>query len=247
MQFFELKHPSYDGDFEFDGQNPLEILHEYSTPGITCDVCGEVWFNVASRLPVDLPDESLLLSELEKPNLKLSEHQSLKLQFEKETGIKIEPSVFPGARFGKVSFKIKKCLTSEFLWSWEPGTVFVTKEVVKALQKAKITGCLFYPVEIVNTKVDVPEVFELVVTGKAGPAAEQSNISIVNKCKACGRTEYSKITNGIYIDPVSWDGSDICNIKEYPTYILVSEKVKNILEANNFKNYILTPADKVTY
>ena len=246
MQLFQLNYPLYDNDFEFNKENPLEILREYSVPGITCDVCGEVWSNVASRLPVDLSAESLLWSEIEKPNLKLSEHQSLRLQFEKESGIKIEPSAFPGARVGKVSIKIRKRVTSEFLWSWLPGTVFVTAEVVKALQQARIIGCLFYPVEIVNTKFEVPEIFELVITGKAGSTARNSQISIIDSCKVCGRVQYSPIIHGIYIDPENWDSSDICTITEYPTYILMSEKVKDVLESENFKNYVLTPTDRIS-
>jgi len=246
MNFFQLIHPDYGNDFEFERQNPFEILSESSVPGITCDVCGESWFNVASRLPIDLPKESLLWNELNKPNLKLSDHNLLRIQFEKETGIKIEPSVFPGARFGKLSFKVSKPIASKFLWSWEPGTVFMPDDIVRTLKRAGITGCLFYPIEIPNTKIEVPDIFELVVTGKAGFAEKKSNISIINHCESCDRTEYSKISNGIYVDRANWDGTDICKIKEYPTYVLVSEKVKIVLESNDFNNYILIPTEDIT-
>jgi hypothetical protein len=246
MRFYHLIHPDYFDDYEFERQNPFDILHEFSVPGIACDACGELWFNVASRLPVDLPNESLLWDELKKPNLKLSDHNLLRVQFEKETGIQIEPSVFPGARFGKLSFKIRKPITSKFLWCWEPGTVFVTEEIATVLQSEKVTGCLFYPVKVAKAEAEIPDIFELVVIGEAGYAAKKSNISVINRCESCGRIEYSKISNGIHVDQVNWDGTDICKIKEYPTYVLVSEKVKQVLDSSDFTNFILIPTGDIT-
>lgn len=242
-RFYELNHPEYGHDYTFQRKNPVKEVHEIIVPWVKCDVCGEYWGNTVSRIPVDWPKDPSLLGRLEEPALPLSEHRALREQLERDSGRRVAPGRFPGARVGQVTIEFGKRLPLDFLW-WSPGTVFITGRVKGALEKARVKGCIFWRVEIIGPKEETPELFELVVVGSAGPAAKESGISLIRECKACGYQRHSGFA-GLRVDPASWDGSDICTVDEYPTYILVSDKVKEVLEQGGFKNYRLRPSEEL--
>lgn len=243
VQFYHLDHPEYGHDYTFQRKNPVKKVHEVIVPWVKCDACGEYWGNVSSRIPVDWPKDPLLLKKLAEPVLGLSEHQALRQQLERDTGIIVSPGQFPGATVGYISIELGKRLPSDFLW-WSPGTIFITGEVKKALEEVKTKGCIFYPVRIIEPKKCTLELFELVVVGRAGPAAEESGISLIRECKACGYARHSGFT-GLILNADNWDGSDICTVDEYPTYVLVSEKVKEVCELKGYKNYKLIPSEEL--
>lgn len=243
IQFYEIDSPEYAHDYDFKKYNPIDISDANTIPWVECDLCGERWGNVISRIPNNLSSRSNIWESIKEPSLPIEKHIQLRDAFEKEIGFNIEMGKFPGMVFGESNVRILSENLYDFIWS-TPGVVFVKEIVAKQFSEHKITGCEFLHVNIDRESKIGEEIYEVYIYGKAGKAAKKSGIAIKSSCKKCGRIEHTTFRSGIIVDPNNWDGTDICTIEEYPTYILVSEKIKQILEKNNFSNYRLNPLKK---
>ena len=148
---------------------------------------------------------------------------------------------FPGHQRGERDINvnlwidIKKPKMGDFV-----ATVFsdwlITDRVATIFKEHKLTGYELHPVKICNIKLGF-NLWELVVTGNAGRAHPDSGIYVKEHCEYCGSTVYSPIKKGvgIIVDETRWDGSDFFTIDEYWKYVLVTEKVKKIIEENNLE------------
>jgi hypothetical protein len=112
----------------------------------------------------------------------------------------------------------------------------ITDRVAEIFKAHNLTGYRLQPVKVCNKKLDF-NLWELVITGSAGRAHPDSGIYVKEYCEYCGSTVYSPIKKGvgIIVDEEHWDGSDFFTIIEYYKYVLITEKVKKIIEDNNLK------------
>ncbi len=112
----------------------------------------------------------------------------------------------------------------------------ITDRAAEIFKAHNLTGYKLHPVKVCNKKFDF-NLWELIITGNAGKAHPDSGIYIKDHCEYCGSTIYSPIKKGIgiIVDEAHWDGSDFFTIIEYYKYILITEKVKKIIEENNLK------------
>ncbi|MCM1564675.1 MAG: hypothetical protein NC238_01725 [Dehalobacter sp.] len=148
---------------------------------------------------------------------------------------------FPGHQRGERDINvnlwidIKKPKMGDFV-----ATVYsdwlITDRVVAIFKEQNLTGYELHPVKICNKKLGF-NLWELVVTASAGKAHPDSGIYVKEHCEYCGSTVYSPIKKGvgIIVDETRWDGSDFFTIIEYYKYVLITEKVKKIIEENNLK------------
>jgi len=130
------------------------------------------------------------------------------------------------------------------------STVFsdwlITDRVAEIFKGHNLTGYELHPVKVCNKKLDY-NLWELVVTGSAGRAHPDSGINLKFHCQYCGLTRYTPIKKGvgIIVDETQWDGSDFFTIIEYRKFVLVTEKVKKIIEENNLKGVRVVPVSEL--
>lgn len=112
----------------------------------------------------------------------------------------------------------------------------ITDRVAEIFKAHNLTGYKLHPVKVCNKTLDF-NLWELVITGSAGRAHPDSGLNLRLHCEYCGLTRYTPIKKGlgIIVNEESWDGSDFFTIIEYYKYILITEKVKKIIEENNLK------------
>jgi len=98
-------------------------------------------------------------------------------------------------------------------------------------------------------QVTVPSLWELPVIGKGGDAAAESGIYPLYEIDDCymKRFQYSSFRNGIIVDEANWDGSDFFTINGYPKFILVTERVKELIINHQLTNCALTPSHKLEW
>jgi len=121
----------------------------------------------------------------------------------------------------------------------------ITDRVAEIFKAHNLTGYELHPVKVCNKKLDF-NLWELIITGSAGRAHPSSGIYVKEHCEYCGSTIYSPIKKGIgiIVDESHWDGSDFFTIIEYYKYILITEKVKKIIEENNLKGVrVVSPSE----
>lgn len=155
--------------------------------------------------------------------------------------ISIKCPKYPGHQRGERDINvnlwidIKKPMMGDFV-----STVYsdwlITDRVVEIFKEHSLTGYELHPVKVCNKKLDF-NLWELIITGKAGKAHPDSGIYVKEHCEYCGSTIYSPIKKGIgiIVDEAHWDESDFFTITEYYKYVLITEKVKKIIEENNLK------------
>ena len=121
------------------------------------------------------------------------------------------------------------------------GEIVVTERALQVLRGAGLTGFVAEPAVVaswpkgVSPPASTP-LWELVVTGDAGPAHAASGITLLRHCEGCGLREYSDFKHGIVVDEATWDGTDFCRVREYPGHVLVSPRAKAVVEANRLSN-----------
>jgi hypothetical protein len=151
---------------------------------------------------------------------------------------------YPGHQRGvrkdmPLSIEIKKPKIGDFI-----STVYsdwlVKDNVAELFSKYGFTGYRLRRVDIYNTKLPY-DLWEIIVTGKGGEAQRKCGVYKKYECKYCHNTIYHAFSNetGIIVDEANWDGSDLFTINAYPKFILVSERVKMVIEENQLKGVIL--------
>jgi hypothetical protein len=121
----------------------------------------------------------------------------------------------------------------------------ITDRAAEIFKAHNLTGYRLQPVKVCNKKLDF-NLWELVVTGSAGKAHPDSGLDLVFHCEHCGLTRYKRIKKGvgIVVDETHWDGSDFFTIVEYYKFVLITEKVKKIIEEYNLKGVkIISPSE----
>ena len=131
--------------------------------------------------------------------------------------------------FVKQVNKIEYDLSSTFL-----SDIIISDKLLDIFKKQNVKGYNIKPIKIRKSKKILKnEYYELIVTGKGTLDLSKSGISLVTNCKYCGLVQYSSFHNGLIIK--SWDKSDIFITPEYPKYVLITERLKDILLNNNIR------------
>ena len=122
----------------------------------------------------------------------------------------------------------------------------LSDHVATILRKTEFTGYELRETYIRNNDTGKP-FWELFVTGKGGEAHPDSGIFKIRECPYCGSTQYSAFTNGkgIIVDENNWDGSDFFTIIAYPKFVLVTERVKMMIEKYNWSGVKCIPSTEV--
>jgi hypothetical protein len=155
-----------------------------------------------------------------------------------------------GKRITPLTLEIIRPKQVDFSWTFLSDVV-ISERALSVLRAANITGFEVKPVKlVVPTKarfrhLNMPELWELVVTGSGGPAHSDSRIELADACAACGYRRYAHHGDGIVVDEANWDGSDIFVVKEYTKYVLVTERTKEVIKRNKLTNVRFVPSHQI--
>jgi len=125
-----------------------------------------------------------------------------------------------------------------------PQYTFISDKMQRVLLENNITGFSLEPfilqeeaIPFMKLPLDhVKTLKELAVHGDGGYICH-SNGEQIKKCHHCGRILENKRTiEGLSVNTKEWDGSDIFFFKNWFGVIIVTEKVKEIIEKHKFKN-----------
>jgi len=150
-----------------------------------------------------------------------------------------------GKRIGQLKVNINSTKALDFYWTFL-GECVINDKVANILHDNKITGFELQEVGICNSYLPY-KLWELCVTGNGGDAHEYSGIFLKSKCEFCGYETYSSYENGIIVDENNWDKSDIFTITGYSRRILVTEKVKKLIEKNNLTGVTIMPSHELKW
>jgi len=159
----------------------------------------------------------------------------------------------PGKRVGELVIVLPSPKTGDFAWTWYSDCL-ITDRVLNLFRQAGLTGFQDLPVKVEKVKkqrgsdgVLAPVLWELSVTGKGGDACPESGIRVIETCEACNLIRYSSYRNGIIVDKEQWDGSDFFTVNGYPRFILVTERVRDLVTRNGLTNCMLIPSRKLRW
>jgi hypothetical protein len=109
------------------------------------------------------------------------------------------------------------------------------------LASHKLTGYRLRPAAVRFRDGKVSEdYFELIVTGWAGVARPESGIHLVEGCAGCDYKKYSPLKKANQlIDWAQWTGDDFFIIWPLPAWILITQRVVDLLEKVKIKSYRL--------
>jgi hypothetical protein len=158
-----------------------------------------------------------------------------------------------GDRIGDLIVELSSPKIGDFVWTWY-SECLITQRVLDLFRQAGLTGFEVRPVTVERVKrvrrgadLSLPTLWELVVVGQAGEAHPDSGIRLVYRCEACDYEEYSSFRNGIIVDEAHWDASDFCTVVGYCNDIIVTERVKEVIVANQLVNCTLIPSHKLQW
>ncbi len=124
--------------------------------------------------------------------------------------------------------------------------LLVTHRVRTAFEENRIKGVQYSDVIIKFKDVKPPPEMQLwhLLIHQAAHASPQMNIVPLRKCSECGIVDYSTWDNGVFIDEMTWDGSDIFRLFEDVVGVVCTEKVKDLVEREKFTGVVFIPAEK---
>jgi PBS lyase HEAT-like repeat len=143
----------------------------------------------------------------------------------------------------------------DFVWTWYSDCI-VTEGPLSLFKQAGLTGFEARPVTVEkikrfsrkhNEEVAIPPLWELLIQGRGGDAAPESGIYPLYEIEDSGRFSYSSFRNGIVVDEANWDASDFFTVNGYPKFILVTERVKDLIIDRKLINCALIPSHKLEW
>ena len=131
-----------------------------------------------------------------------------------------------------------------------PNGSIVNEKMQEILRTEGITG---FTLENINVEgwydskrnsllINYEDLKELKVIGRCGYLRDK-NGEMLEKCNECGKINYAKAEDeveGLSVNLDEWDGSDMFQFKNWRGVIIVTEKVKEIIEKNKLKNIKFT-------
>ncbi len=158
-----------------------------------------------------------------------------------------------GARIGDLRLVLPTTHIGDFIWTIMSECV-VTDRVLKLFETTGFTGFQTRSAHIArirrrraDSKIPIPKVWELLVTGKGGDAHPDSGIRLLRTCSGCNKKVYSSFRNGIIVKEEEWDGSDFFTVNGYPRFILITEKVKDLIIESKLINCAIIRSQDVQW
>jgi hypothetical protein len=229
MLFYELTHPTYEHDLEKERINPVRIDSFCNIPGIICKVC--LRWTTSKRLRIDIP--ASVAEQFREPRF-LSPEQWQTQVIKWASMVGVAPSVLtPGMEIGVPQGYTTGLIAEDVVHPF-PGILWATEKVCSALETAGLRGLQLAQVEIERgTEHPVPRLWEIVARGRG--RTKMFTQEMPRRCQVCGR-DLRKTPALIDLDPAGWDGSDFIIVDENPHRLIVTPRVREVLESIHTSN-----------
>jgi hypothetical protein len=139
-----------------------------------------------------------------------------------------------GKRLPYLDVKLPGGVVQDFVWTWY-SECLVQDHVLELFRANDVTGFEVKPVKVAfkrKSSHKPPRLWELVVTGWAGVASEESRIKAVSHCDACDLVTYSvgaDFNPRELINTSQWDRSDIFMVWPLPKCIFVTDRIVQLI------------------
>ena len=153
-----------------------------------------------------------------------------------------------GKRLTDLSICLPGGTVQDFVWTWY-SECLIQDHVLDLFRRESFTGFDVKPVKarFKSGTAEPPKLWELVLTGWAGPAKPESGVRRVQYCEACRDATYSEVTDGSQlIDASQWDGSDFFMIWPMPGLIFVTDRVAECIRAQRLTGTVLKHVHELT-
>lgn len=175
----------------------------------------------------------------------------------------IDPGHAPrGERLTDLSVLLTTKRIPDIIWTWY-SECLIQDHVLQLFREQGFTGFNVKPVKArmkVRAKkpdpcddnpglrpaeieqVQIPTLWELVVTGWGGMASKESGIELVECCPGCGHSVYTCFTDPVHlIDESQWGGRDFFMVWPMPVFIFVTDRVASAIKRRKLKGAQLKP------
>ncbi len=219
----------------------IELVGTAYIPAVICDVCGATWGDDFVSL-CQVPAESSLRPELTLWPIPRKEQEILvrKVREELSGTCELPDPVIPGTRLGPQVVRFNRPYFPDFMWT--PFIPLVRRRVLEVFEAEKVTGYATQEVIVKSVRsrkrpqaAEVPAICELVAVGGT---ALPPGTKIYYGCHACHEGGRASST--------TWDGSDIFIDRSQSLKILITERVKDIIEREQFENCMIRYAGEIT-
>lgn len=241
MHYFRLCPPSYESDMQRSRQNPIEVVDEFSIPGIKCDSCRQIWAG-SRKLYLPLTEAargSELAKRLRPGVLRDSDWHQLIEKLRVVMGLPEDYQFWPGDVLGRPTLKLSRIdALHDIIFPWT-GEIVVSERVLNLLREANLKGFIAVEPSIKLPKKlgveggAIPRLFVLRVAGHSW--REGSNLEDIVVCKRCGRWKQPPKSSS-RIDVSRWDGSDFFNLDLNPYEVYVTSQAQQILASFGASN-----------
>lgn len=184
----------------------------------------------------------------------------------------LNPTHMSWKRTNPLRIEIPRKRVYEFQWG-APGECIITDSVLTTFHDEGISGFEVQPVEAkrrVRTKSPdparedlgdypghispkvaaglppIPRLWELTVKGWGGFLPEDTGVRVTDFCRGCGGLTYSKWHAGRFrVDESQWDGSDIFMVWPIPLYILISDRLAQLIRSMRWEGARLNRVQEI--
>jgi hypothetical protein len=242
MRFFLLDYIDYSTDQLIDAANPIERIWTYAIPRIRCSVCRSGWGGRRQsylKLPDGFNDGRFYMPGA----LKDSDWFALVSEARSIFGVEANYKFEPGDNLGIPEYLVRPS-KSDFLFHIAP--ILVQSHVVECIESGGLTGVKAVKIQarwdrrVKDKSALVPDLHALNVEGKGwSPGVDLNSMTV---CDHCGRRAY-KTPIDILVDESRWDGSDMFIHDLNPSYVIITEKAKDLFEQRKFTNCRFIPVE----
>lgn len=242
MKFYELTHPNYETDQQKSCQNPVSVREELAIPSVICPDCG-IWSG-SDKLRFSLPPSAYQESFKIPSILPLNEWSRNRPIWAGMLGVDAS-MIRPGTLLGSPTGRLQAGAGLPDFLHPTPGLIWVKLHVMNAFVSSALRGISFAQVhfescEDCKHRDDLTELWEIVASGKARRKGTDPAASIA--CDICGRRTFPA-PGDLRVDEATWDESDFFNVDLNPNIVLVTERVKDLIEEERFSNVALIPVE----
>ncbi|WP_160679951.1 hypothetical protein [Clostridium sp. C8-1-8] len=143
--------------------------------------------------------------------------------------------------------KLRVCMKGKKVadYYWVPSTNIISGRLQELLKYENVKGYELKELIVEDwvdsnyrsIEIDYSDLREIVITSKCG-YLRQIDGRIVDKCEKCGNKIYEKRkeVEGLSVDLEKWDGSDMFCYDNWKGVIIVTERLKKLIEKGKYKN-----------
>jgi hypothetical protein len=124
----------------------------------------------------------------------------------------------------------------DVIWTTWAGVFLVEQRVCDLLRRSGISGWTTYEVEVTDQRgLPVSGYSGFAVTGRCGPI-DHPRAELFLKASPVPHGKATWFRKGLFLEPDSWDGSDLFCPDDTSTFVVATERTRRLLEKSKVRN-----------